>query len=124
MGTWIASLGLVALLIGTLASAGCEARAASEPTETIGVRVAMFGGPQLNGKMALDNAPASGVTVTATDADGTKWTAITDDHGMAKLTVPVGAYTVDSDYCGWGPGRHSRVSESVESSVSIPCLVP
>jgi hypothetical protein len=82
----------------------------------------MFGGPQLNGKMALDNAPASGVTVTATDADGTKWTAITDDHGMAKLTVPVGAYTVDSDFCG--PGRHSRVSESVESSVLIPCAVP
>src|SRR6266542_2261863 len=158
-GTRIASLGLVALMIGPLASAGCAAHTTSEPTGTLSVRVAMFGGPYingnrgihlsggvrlpaclrrrrrrlswaftpvtwipLNGKMALDNEPASGVTVTATDADGTKWTAITDDHGMATLTVPVGTYDVDSNYCG--PRRHRRVSESAVSSVLIPCAVP
>ncbi len=121
-GTRIASLGLVALMIGPLASAGCAAHTTSEPTGTLSVRVAMFGGPYINGKMALDNEPASGVTVTATDADGTKWTAITDDHGMATLTVPVGTYDVDSNYCG--PRRHSRVSESAVSSVLIPCAVP
>jgi hypothetical protein len=54
----------------------------------------MYGGPLVNGKMADDGTPGSGITLTATRAGRPIASVVTGSDGSYRFTLPPGSYVV------------------------------
>jgi hypothetical protein len=114
------ALTAMSVMVALTVFSGCQA----DLTAGITARVVLFGGlMEPGGGMALNGAPAVGVTVTASAANGTSRTAITDARGEATLLVPTGAYDVFSTYCGAKPARVLAVTQTA-APVLLECSVP
>ena len=107
-------------LVAVTAFSGCQA----DLPAGITARILLYGGATgPGGGMALNGAPAVGVTVTAAAANGATRTALTDARGEATLLVPTGSYEVFSTYCGAKPARVIAVTQTA-APVLLECAVP
>jgi hypothetical protein len=119
------------LLLATiaLASTSCTSQQIDHPAEarplaTLRVHIGLYGGPlRPGGGMALQNAPAPRENVTAVDADGREFVALTDATGVATMRLATGRYKVFSTYCGNGP-QTAVLTADQSSKVHIVCPVP
>ena len=117
-------VGLMAGALAVLGACASSQDGSAAVSSALRVHVGLTGGAvRPGGGEALSNASQPDVTVVVVNSTRQRWTAKTNQSGVADFSVPPGEYSVTSPACGPGP-KPVTVKAGQPAGIQVVCAVP